>query len=128
MIKPKNQTQYLLLSIIRNCETPIKQTHTKPQKTLDFKVNKSKGTIYFTPPISVEGSWMIGLTNLEVYISIFNINTTYSKFEHYTYTYDKFSFTELKDEFEEILNFSDITPYHLQREKNDHVFLKHIRN
>ena len=30
---------------------------------------------------------------------------------------DEFSFTELKDEFEEILNISDMTAYHLQHEK-----------
>ena len=59
---------------------------------------------------------MIGLKSLEVNNSIFNINQKNNKFEPYTDTCDEFSFTELKDELEEILNISDITPYHLQHE------------
>ena len=35
---------------------------------------------------------------------------------------------ELKFEHEQILNFSDITPNHLQHGKEDHVLMKHIRN
>ena len=42
---------------------------------------------------------------------------TDSNFEIYTDTFDELSFEELKDELEEILNFSDITPYNLQHEK-----------
>ena len=57
---------------------------------------------------------MIGLTILEIYFSIFNINSTYNKFEFYTYNFDKFSFEELKDELEEVLNISNITSEHLQ--------------
>ena len=57
---------------------------------------------------------MIGLLSLEVYNSVFNINTTNSNFELFTDTFDEFSFTELKDEPEEIPNSSDFTPYHLQ--------------
>ena len=60
---------------------------------------------------------MIGLTSLEVYNSVFNTNTKNIKFELYTDAFDKFSFEELKGELEEILTISDITPYHLQREK-----------
>ena len=32
MITPKNETDYSLLSITKNCETPIEQTHRKEQK------------------------------------------------------------------------------------------------
>ena len=32
MVEPKNDTENLLLSITKNCETLIKQTHTKPLK------------------------------------------------------------------------------------------------
>ena len=38
MTRPKNETEDLLLSITKNCETLIEQTHTKPQETLEFKV------------------------------------------------------------------------------------------
>ena len=43
MLRPKNETEDLLLSITQNCETIIKQTHTKPQETLEFKkLNQEK--------------------------------------------------------------------------------------
>ena len=54
-IRPKNQTEDLLLSITKNCETLIEQTHTKPEETLVFKLNKSRKTFHFSPPIQVKG-------------------------------------------------------------------------
>ena len=33
MIRPKNQTEGLLLSVTENCGTSIEQTHTKPEET-----------------------------------------------------------------------------------------------
>ena len=59
---------------------------------------------------------MIGLISLEVYNSIFNINQENNKVELYTDTFDEFSFTELKDELEEILDISNITNDHLEDE------------
>ena len=117
LIRPKNQTKDLILSITKNCEMLFEQTQRNAEETLEFRLNKSKETFHFNPPITIKGSLMIGLTNLEVYNSIFNINTTSKKFELYTDTFDEFPFEELKDEIEEILNISDITPYHLQHEK-----------
>ena len=77
---------------------------------------KPRETFHFNPPIQIK-EWMIVLLSLEVYNSIFLINTTNNKFELYTDNFDEVSFEELKDELEEILNISDITPYHLQHEK-----------
>ena len=116
MIQPKNKTEGLLLSITKNCETLIDQTHRKPEKTLEFKMTIPKGTFHFKPPISIEGEWMIGLTDLEVYNSIFNITESNNKFELYRDTFNKFGFLELKDELEEILNISNITNEHLDDE------------
>ena len=59
---------------------------------------------------------MLGLTDLEVYNSIFNINTTNNKFELYTDNFDEFSFAELKDELEEIHDVSNITDDHFEDE------------
>ena len=42
MIKPKNETEDLLLSITKNCETLIEQTHRKPEETLEFKMIQSR--------------------------------------------------------------------------------------
>ena len=71
--RPINETEVLLLSITKNCETPIEQTHRKAEKTLEFKLNKPRETFHFNPPIHIKGDWMIGLTDLEAYNSIFII-------------------------------------------------------
>ena len=92
----------------------IEQTHIKPQDTLEFKMSKQNQTFHFNPPIQNNGNWMIGLTDLEVYNSIFNITEENKKFEIYRDTSTKFGFLKLKDELEEINNFPHIKPEHLQ--------------
>ena len=59
---------------------------------------------------------MIGLTDLEVYNSIFIITEENNKFELYRDSSNKFGFLELGDELEEILNISHISPEHLDDE------------
>ena len=115
-IRPKNEAENLLLSITKNCEKLFEQTHRKPEETLEFKMLKSKETFHFNPPIQTKGDWMLGLIDLEVYNSIFNITKENNKFELYTDTFDEFSFEELKDEIEEILNIPEITGDHLENE------------
>ena len=112
----KNETENLLLSITKNCETLIEQTHRKPEETLEFKMLKPRETFHFNPSIKTEGDWMLGLIDLEVYNSNFNITKENNKFELYTDTFDEFSFEELKDEIEEILNIPEITDNHLEDE------------
>ena len=41
MMQPKSETEDLLLSISKNCETFIKQTHRKAVETLEFKLTQS---------------------------------------------------------------------------------------
>ena len=65
MIRPKNETEDFLLSLTKNCETPIKQTHRKAEETLEFKLTKSRQTFHFNPSTSIEGSWMLGLVSLK---------------------------------------------------------------
>ena len=112
MIRPKNETD-LLLSISKNCETVIKQTLTKAEETLEFKMTKPKEIFHFSQPIQIQGDWMIGLTDLEVYNSTFNITEENNKFEIYRDTPTKFQFLDLKDELEEILGIPHITREHL---------------
>ena len=40
LIRPKSQTEDLLISITENCETIFKQTRTKLPETLEFKLTK----------------------------------------------------------------------------------------
>ena len=82
MIRVKNETEDLLLSITKNCETLIGQTHRKAEETLEFKMMKPRETFHFNPPIQIKGDWMIGLTGLEVYISISNVTQENNKFKH----------------------------------------------
>ena len=83
MIRPKNETENLILSITKNCQTLNEQTHTKTQETLEFKMIKPRETFHFKPPVSIESEWMVGLTDLEVYDSIFNLTEENNKFEIY---------------------------------------------
>ena len=66
MIPPKNETEDLLLSITKNCEMLIQQTHRKKEEFLEFKMLKSRETFHFKLPKSVKGDWMLGVTSLEV--------------------------------------------------------------
>ena len=49
MIKPKNETRGLLLSITKNYETLIQQTHRKAEQTLEIELTKSRETFHFQP-------------------------------------------------------------------------------
>ena len=117
MIKPKNETEDLLLSITKKCETLIEQTHRKAEETLEFKMINSRDIFHFKPPIQAKGDWMIGLVDLEIYNSIFNITEESNKFELYKFPDEKsggISYTKVRDEIEKDLDISDITADDLQ--------------
>ena len=100
MIRPKNETECLILSITKNYETLTKQIQSKPQETLDFKLTKSRETFSFKPSINLglKFKCVIGSTSLEVYLSNFNTTEENNKFELYTDVFDEFLFKKLKDE------------------------------
>ena len=117
VVRPKNQTEDLLLSITKNCETLVEQTHRKPVETLEFKMNKSRESFHFKPPIQVKGDWMIGLTDLEVYNSIFNITEENNKFQLYKFPDEKagsVTYEKVIDEIEKDLGIKDITATDLE--------------
>ena len=58
MIRPKNETEDLLFSITKNCETLIDQTHRKAEETLEIKVIIQRETFLFKPSIQIKGDWM----------------------------------------------------------------------
>ena len=119
MIRPKNETENLFLSITKNCETLIEQTHTKSQETLEFKMIKPRETFHFKPSIQIQGHWMIGLTNLEVYNSIFKIAEENNKFELYKFPNEKIggvTYEKVREEIEKDLDIEDITGEDLQDE------------
>ena len=117
MIRPKTQTEDLLLSITKNCETLIDQTHRKAEETLEFKMIKPRQLFHFKPPIQIKGDWMIGLTDLEVYNSIFNITEQNNKFELYKFPDEKaggVTYKKVTAEIGKDLDIEDITAEDLQ--------------
>ena len=127
MIQPKSETEDLLLSITKNCEMLIEQTHRKAEEKLEFKMNKSREIFHFSPPIQVKGDWMIGLVDLEVYNSIFNITVENNKFELYKFPDEKaggISYIKVRDEIERDLDIEDITAQNLQDETIAPIFIK----
>ena len=81
MIKPENETEDSLLSITKYCERLVHQTHRRTAETLEFKMIEPREIFYFKPPIQVKGDWMVGLVDIEVYNSIFNITEENNKFK-----------------------------------------------
>ena len=52
----------------------IEQTKTKPQETLEFKMNKQMQTFSFNPPIKlVEDKWILAVSSFECTNSVFSI-------------------------------------------------------
>ena len=118
MIRPKNETEDLLISITKKCETLIKQTHTRPEETLELKMTKARQTFQFNPPIQAKEDWVLESVDIEVYKSIFN-KTENNKFKLYNIPDEKaggISYIKVRDEVERDLDISDITDADLQDE------------
>ena len=60
----------------------IEQTKTKPQETLEFKMNKQRQTFSFNPPINLieEGKWLLAISSIECTNSVFNITNEINSF------------------------------------------------
>ena len=72
----------LLLLIKKHTDTLIEQTKTKPQETLEFKMNKQKQTFSFNPPINLieEGKWLMAVSLFDCTNSVFNITNENNSF------------------------------------------------
>ena len=72
----------LLLLIKKHTDTLIEQTKTKPQETLEFKLNKQTQTFSFSPPINLveEGKWLLAVSSFEFTNSVFNITNENNSF------------------------------------------------
>ena len=60
----------------------IEQTKTKPQETLEFKMNKQTQTFSFNPPINLfeEDKWLLAVSSFECTKSVFNITDENNSF------------------------------------------------
>ena len=72
----------LLLLIKKHTDTLIEQTKTKPQETLEFKMNKQRQTFSFNPPINLleERKWLIAVSSFDCTNSVFNITNENNSF------------------------------------------------
>ena len=72
----------LLLLIKRHTDTLIDQTKTKPQETLEFKMNKQRQTFSFNPPNNLveEDKWLLAVSSFECTNSVFNITDDNNSF------------------------------------------------
>ena len=131
MIQPKNETECLLLSITKNCEMLINQTHRKTEETLEFKMAKPRQTVHFNPALEVKEDWMIGLTSLAVYNSIFNTTKGNNNFKLYVYPDGKsisVSYENVRGEIERDSDISDNTATDSQDEITGPIIIEEYRN
>ena len=72
----------LLLLIKKHTDTLIEQTKTKPQETLEFKMNKQMQKFSFNPPINLveEGKLLLAVSSFECRNSVFNITNENKNF------------------------------------------------
>ena len=72
----------MLLLIEKHTDTLIEQERTRPQETLEFKMNKQMQTFSFNPPINLveEGKWLLGESSFECTNSVFNITNENNSF------------------------------------------------
>ena len=72
----------LLLLIKKHTDTLIEQTKTKPQETLEFKMNKQMQSFSFNPPINLveEDKWLLAVSSFECTNSVFNITDENNSF------------------------------------------------
>ena len=92
----------LLLLIKKHTDTLIEQTRTKPQETLEFRMNKQMQTFSFNPSINLveEGKWLLAVSSFECTNSVFNITNENNSFSiiipgHYQNKSDEETIDEL---------------------------------
>ena len=72
----------LLLLIKKHTDTLIEQTRSKPQETLEIKMNKQLQIFSFSPPINLleEEKWLLAVSSFECTNSVFNITNENKSF------------------------------------------------
>ena len=68
-----------MLSIAKSNLDIVENTLSKPQETLEFKMNKQKEFFSFDIPLELPEQWMMGVTSLEKYNTVYNITEKNNK-------------------------------------------------
>ena len=74
-----DKKESLLLSIAKSNLDIVENTLSKSQETLEFKMNKQKESFSFDIPLDLPEQWMMGVTSLEVYNTVYNITEKNNK-------------------------------------------------
>ena len=74
-----DKKESLLLSIAKSNLDIVENTLSKPQETLEFKMNKQKESFSFDILLDLPEQWMMGVTSLEVYNTVYNITEKNNK-------------------------------------------------
>ena len=78
-----DKKESLLLSIAKSNLDIVENTLSKPQETLEFKMNKQKESFSFDIPLELPEQWMMGVTSLEVYNTVYNITEKNKKIKFF---------------------------------------------
>ena len=72
----------MLLLIEKHTDTLTEQTKTRPQETLEFKMDKQMQTFSFNPPKNMieEDKWLLAVSSIECTNSVFNITNDNNSF------------------------------------------------
>ena len=97
----------LLLLIKKHTDTLIEQTKTKPQETLEFKMNKQMQLFSFNPPINLveQGKWLMAISLFDCTNSVYNRTNENNSFSiiipgHYKTEFAEKVINDLNDLYE----------------------------
>ena len=76
-----DKKESLLLNIAKSNLDIVENTLSKPQETLEFEINKQKESFSFDIPLELPEKWILGVTSLEVYNSVYNISNKNNSFQ-----------------------------------------------
>ena len=76
-----DKKESLLFCIAKSNQEIVENTHSKPQETLEFKLTEQKESFSFDVPLQLNEKWMMGVTGLEVYNTVYNITNSNYKLE-----------------------------------------------
>ena len=76
-----DKKESLLLSIAKYNQEIVENTHSKPQQTPEFKMTKQKESFSFDVPLQLNEKWMMEVTSLEVYNTVYNITNSNNKLQ-----------------------------------------------
>ena len=67
------------MNFAKSNQESVDNTHSKPQETLELKMTKQKESFSFDVPLELPEQWMMEVTSLEVFNTVYNISENNNK-------------------------------------------------